>query len=89
MFRRQSGRGDVDRHSLAADQIPAPGHYCFVATVGCNDQPAPNPALLNSFPTFQDYENFISNNPNVTWRNFNVVQVHMGHKRDPVPLPFI
>ena len=71
-----------------ADQIPAPGHYCFVATVGCNYQPAPNPAQLNSFPTFQDYENFISNNPNVTWRNFNVVQGHMGHRRDYVPLPF-
>ena len=67
---------------------PSAGPLLLVATVGCNYQPAPNPALLNSFPTFQDYENFISNNPNVTWRNFNVVQVHMGHKRDPVPLPF-
>jgi hypothetical protein len=22
------------------------------------------------------------------WRNFNVVQVPMGHKRDPIPLRF-
>jgi hypothetical protein len=75
-----------------ADQIPAPGHYCFVATVGCNYQPAPVPELLANFATFQDYENYIADNPNVTWRNFNVVQVQMGQSRPPwghlVPLPF-
>jgi hypothetical protein len=75
-----------------ADQIPAPGHYCFVATVGCNYQPAPVPELLANFATFQDYENYIADNPNVTWRNFNVVQVQMGQIRPPwghlVPLPF-
>jgi hypothetical protein len=75
-----------------ADQIPAPGHYCFVATVGCNYQPAPDPMLLNSFATFQDYENYIDNNANVTWRNFNVVRFPMGQIRPPwghfLSLPF-
>ena len=75
-----------------ADQIPGPGHYCFVATVGCNYQPAPDPADLSNFATFQDYENFIANTFNVTWRNFNVVAAPMHQHRPPwghlVALPF-
>ena len=75
-----------------ADQIPGPGHYCFVATGGCNYQPAPNPADLSNFATFQDYENFIANTFNVTWRNFNVVAAPMHQHRPPwghlVALPF-
>jgi hypothetical protein len=52
-----------------ADQIPAPGHYCFVATVGDNYAPAPS---SGSFASFDDFENFIYANNNITWRNFNV-----------------
>jgi len=53
-----------------ADQLPGPGHYCFVATVGNADQPAANPA---SFATFDDFMNYVYANNNFTWRNFNVV----------------
>lgn len=75
-----------------ADLIPAPGHYCFVATVGCNYQSAPDPEFMGNFASFQDYDNFITNTFNVTWRNFNVVPMHV-HKFNPqwgelVPLPF-
>lgn len=53
-----------------ADQVPGPGHYCFVAAVGNAYAPAPNPS---SFATFTDFVNYIYANNNITWRNFNVV----------------
>jgi len=53
-----------------ADQIPAPGHYCFVATVGNADEAAPAPG---SFASFTDFYNYILANNNITWRNFNVI----------------
>ena len=53
----------------AADDIPASGHYCFVGLVGNAEDPAPNPISFIDFDTYRDY---IRNNNNVTWRNFNV-----------------
>jgi hypothetical protein len=50
--------------------IPAPGHYCFVATAGNADEPAPTPA---TFTSFDDFVRYILAHNNVTWRNFNVV----------------
>lgn len=52
-----------------ADQIPGNGHYCFVATVGNAASPPPS---SGSFASFDDYEDFIYANNNITWRNFNV-----------------
>jgi len=62
-----------------ADQLPAAGHDCFVATVGNADAPAANPA---SFASFTDFVNYIYANNNITWRNFNVVTP------GPHPLPW-
>ncbi len=70
--------------------IPGPGHYCFVATVGNAADPAPNPATFN---TFNDFVNYIYSHNNITWRNFNVVA--MGQRRaggrfnEFIPLPFL
>jgi serine protease len=50
--------------------IPPPGHYCFVGIVNAQGDPAPNPA---DFLDWNRFVNFIRNNNNVTWRNFNVV----------------
>jgi len=58
--------------------IPAAGHYCFVALVGNNADPAPDRA---EFRNWTNYENFIRNNNNVTWRNFNVVVPMMKKRR--------
>jgi hypothetical protein len=58
--------------------IPGPGHYCFVGVVGHPGDPAPSPgALLN----WTNFNNFIRNNNNITWRNFNV------EDNDPAPDP--
>lgn len=50
--------------------IPATGHYCFVALVGNAADPAPSPA---DFGSWDDFTRFIRENADVTWRNFNVV----------------
>jgi serine protease len=69
-------------------QIPGPGHYCFVALVGTAGDPAPSPAALFDWNTYQA---FIRNNNNVTWRNFNVVDNNPDPAVDPafVVLPFL
>ena len=53
-----------------AASVPPVGHYCFVGIVGNALDPAPEPADFNNWDNFQL---FIRNNNNVTWRNFNVV----------------
>jgi hypothetical protein len=72
-------------------QIPSTGHYCFVATVGNNHQPAPTPASL-SFATFDAYVDYIRANNNITWRNFNVIETDFGRIKGPfgdmLGLPF-
>jgi len=50
--------------------IPGPGHYCFVAVAGNAQDPKPN---LSAFSTFAQYVEFVDNNNNVAWRNFNVL----------------
>lgn len=72
----------------AAADIPGPGHYCFVATVGNDRDPAPAPG---DFGTFADFVNYIYTHNNITWRNFNVVPgVHhrVPALGDYVALPF-
>ncbi len=59
-----------DAITWPAAQIPAPGHYCFVALLDHPRDPAPSPGALLNWNNFND---FIRNNNNVTWRNFNVV----------------
>ena len=69
-----------------SDEIPAAGHYCFVATVGNAFDPAPTPS---SFVSFQDFENYIANNNNIAWHNFNVDVVGYSPKWGGLhPLPF-
>ena len=53
----------------SAADIPESGHYCFVGLVGNAEDPPPNPVNFTDFDTYRDY---IRNNNNVTWRNFNV-----------------
>jgi hypothetical protein len=52
-----------------SDQLPTDGHDCFVAAVGNADDPGPNPG---SFTSFDDFENYVYANNDITWRNFNV-----------------
>ncbi|GAA4451174.1 hypothetical protein GCM10023189_12830 [Nibrella saemangeumensis] len=78
-----------DAITWSAAAIPATGHYCFVGLVGNAQDPAPGPA---DFIDWNNFNNFIRNNNNVTWRNFNVVDAEPAPAADPagfVPLPFL
>lgn len=69
--------------------IPAEGHYCFVALIGNAQDPAPAPT---DFMNFSNFRTFIRANNNVTWRNFNVVNNTPPPDASPpdfVPLPFL
>jgi hypothetical protein len=59
-----------DELTWSSGDIPAPGHYCFVAVSGNAADPKPNPA---TFSSFDQYRTFVRNNNNIAWRNFNVV----------------
>lgn len=73
-----------DAITWPAADIPAPGHYCFVGLVGNGRDPAPEPA---DFLNWTNFTNFIQNNNNVTWRNFNVEPP--GPAAEPKALPFL
>jgi hypothetical protein len=53
-----------------AAQIPAPGHYCFIAIVGHPYDPEPPPLGPTDWTGFQTY---LRDHNNVAWRNFNVI----------------
>lgn len=85
--------GDVlivsDAIPWLSGQIPGTGHYCFVGLVGNAIDPAPAPA---DFLDWDNFRNFIRNNNNVTWRNFNVVDNEPDPGGDPsgyVAMPFL
>lgn len=59
--------------------IPATGHYCFVAVVSTATDPAPS---LVDLVNFDNFNAFVRNNNNATWRNFNVVP-SAGPSADP------
>jgi serine protease len=59
-----------DAITWPAAAIPGPGHYCLVGLIGVAGDPAPSPT---DFMDWDNFRQFIRNNNNVTWRNFNVV----------------
>jgi serine protease len=69
-----------------AGEIPGAGHYCFVALIGSDGDPAPDPADFTDWNTFRTY---IRDNNNVTWRNFNVVSSVPPAGGRYVALPFL
>ncbi len=69
-----------------AASIPGTGHYCFVAILDHPQDPAPPLPGPTDWTGFLD---LIRNNNNVTWRNFNVVNVLPDPASDPVELPFL
>jgi hypothetical protein len=78
-----------------AAKIPGSGHYCFVAVVKHEDDPAP---LLSRGEAvsgetwldfdFDDFRAYIRNHNNVTWRNFNVIDASDAVGSTTLPLEF-
>ncbi|MBK9735343.1 MAG: S8 family serine peptidase [Saprospiraceae bacterium] len=63
-----------------AGSVPASGHYCFVGLIDHALDPAPLRAYFENWTNFQLY---IRNNNNVTWRNFNVVPAAPSPSANP------
>jgi hypothetical protein len=66
--------------------VPAPGHYCFVATVGTPEDPVPP---LDALADFTAFVAFVRQHNSVTWRNFNVVDDIEAMIVNPTPQPFM
>lgn len=75
----------ADALTWPAAQIPATGHYCFVGLLDHPQDPAPP---LADFLNWDNFRLFIRNNNNVTWRNFNVVDVDPSAP-EPAPQAFL
>lgn len=68
-----------------AAQIPATGHYCFVATLHHSNDPAPpTPGSMS----WNDFYDLIRAHNNVTWRNFNVINA-IPPSSTPSVFPFL
>jgi hypothetical protein len=70
-------------------EVPASGHYCFVALAGTDHDPVP--VVPTTFP---DFVKFVKENNNAAWRNFNVISAPPntstspdGFHRFPVTVP--
>ena len=50
--------------------IPRSGHYCFVAVAGNAQDPPPTTA---AFASWDNWIQYVGNNNNIAWRNFDVV----------------
>ena len=55
-------------HGAGVD--PGPGHYCFIAIAESALDPLPTPTSLGDYDAFVQ---FVRDNNNVAWRNFNIV----------------
>ncbi len=68
--------------------IPATGHYCFIGIVDHPDDAAP-PIPPSTHFDWNEFTDYIRNNNNIVWRNFNVVDVSPDPSAEPAELAFI
>ncbi len=61
--------------TFPAALIPAPGHFCMIAVVSDDLDPAPDHTLIASV---SDYLNFVRNTNNIAYRNMDVVDLIPG-----------
>ncbi|OFX82275.1 MAG: hypothetical protein A2W99_09465 [Bacteroidetes bacterium GWF2_33_16] len=61
----------------------ATGHYCFVAVVNSDEDPGPDPRNIPDWD-WDKYCRYIRENNNVTWKNFDIVEMKKS-STSPVP----
>jgi serine protease len=76
----------TDPITWAEADIPGLGHYCFIATATQAQDPAP---ALPGPTSWAGFEAFIRNNNNVTWRNFDVINVIPNAQAPPSEAKFM
>lgn len=70
--------------------LPSTGdHACFVAILNQASDPAPPIPIAGPGFDWNAFENLVSSQNNVTWRNFNVVDLLPDPKADPAVLEFL
>lgn len=50
------------------------GHYCFVAVISCDEDPSVDPKKIPDWD-WDKYYKYIRENNNVTWKNFDIVEM--------------
>jgi hypothetical protein len=70
------------------NSIPATGHYCFIGIANHPNDPAPLIPPAAGFD-WNDFTDYIKNNNNIVWRNFNVIDVEPDPSAEPTELPFL
>ncbi len=71
------------------DNVPVPGHYCFIATLvsGSETPDQYRNTLASQITSVSDYYNVIRTEYRTTWRNFNVVDLVQPPPPPPAPPP--
>lgn len=64
---------------LVWNQVPQPGHYCFVAVLGNATDPKPD---LSGIHSVADFYALVREKNNVTWKNFDVRDVVPGSTKE-------
>jgi hypothetical protein len=64
---------------------PASGHYCFIAVLGTVTDPPP-PQI--NFLSWANFERYVREENNVTWRNFDVINTALAAGRE-IALDFL
>ncbi|SFU53129.1 Subtilase family protein [Pustulibacterium marinum] len=64
----------------ASNKLPKKGHYCFIVLIDNVFDQTPNPYDIHTSKQFLD---FIKNNNNAIWRNFNVVDNNPNNSTHP------
>ena len=75
-----------DPITWAAAEIPADGHYCFVCMI---DHPIDSVSPFSNPADWDAFRNFIRNQNNVTWRNFNVLDLNSGTNAESAQQEFL
>jgi len=71
------------------DNVPVPGHYCFLATLvsGSETPDQYRNTLASQITSVSDYYQVIRSEYRTTWRNFNVVDLIQPPPPPPAPPP--
>ena len=54
------------------EDIPNPGHYCFICIIGSSFDPAPDTSTVD---TYTEFYHLIKVSNNATWKNFNIIDM--------------
>lgn len=75
-----------DRIVWDRNNIPGPGHYCFIGLLHHSSDPRPN---LSHLDEIQQFVHFVNTDNNVAWRNFSAVDMAHPDGTDNHSMPVV